>query len=188
MISRNHYLVNTAGANVYYLDIAENAVLYCLSITATPLPVNLPAGWTNPGINLTTAAGRIPRLVVPFGTSALLGLAAATYPTIDQTVIFQRNSGIPQISTATSYNLNCSIVDNSGFSLMPNVLASFPKPDGQAAGSLMRIEPTNQDWIPVQQSVTFQSIDVWLTDQLSRDLKIRDSAGFIVILNVRQRN
>ncbi len=71
---------------------------------------------------------------------------------------------------------------------MPSVLASFPKPEGQASGALMRIEPTNQDWIPIQQAVTFQTIEVWVTDQLARDLKIRDPAGFIVILNVRRCN
>jgi hypothetical protein len=189
MTQNGHYLVDSGGNNRYYISFIVNPVLYCLSLTVTPLPATLPAGWSNPNVvNLTTAAGNTPQLIIPAGGAATLtGFTAGRYPPAPQTALYQINSGIPQISDVTSLNIVSNLVDNSGFSLTPTILASFVVPPDQSPGSLIQLQPANVDWIPVQKDLTFNQITISLVDQLMRPVTIRDPQGFVMILNLRRR-
>ena len=101
MLQNGHYLVDASGNQQYYISIFANSVLYALSLTVTPVPSSLPAGWSNPaGIALF---GKTPQLVIPAGLVTLTGFAAGSYPTLPQTTLFQINSGIPQISNVSSF-------------------------------------------------------------------------------------
>jgi hypothetical protein len=48
MIANGHYLVNTAGQNVYYAEFIVNPSRYAVQINTYLVPTSLPAGWTNP--------------------------------------------------------------------------------------------------------------------------------------------
>lgn len=185
MRQNGHYLVDADGEPVYYIQMALNDVLYCISLTVTPVPSVLPTGYTNPaGVTLS---GNTPQLVIPASFSSLTGFAAATYPAAVQTSVYQVNSGIPQISDVSSLNLLCNLVDNSGFSLSPNILANFVKPSGQGAGTLITVQPSNLDWVPIQSGQNFPSIILELVDQLRRPVTLRDTAGFVATLAIRRR-
>jgi hypothetical protein len=185
-----HYLLDDTGAQVYYMNFVVNPVLYCLSLTVTPLPTVLPTGWYNPAnVNLTAAAGKTPQLIIPnSGMASLTGFPMTSYPTSPQTSLFQLNSFVPQISSVTSLNIVSNLVDNGGFSLTPNILASFVVPSDQTPGSLIQLQPSNLDWIPVQKDLTFNQITVSIVDQLMRPITVRDPQGFVMILNLRKRN
>jgi len=187
MITQGHYLVDEKGSKVFYVKAISNPVYYALSLTCTPLPTTLPAGWANPGIDLTAAAGNCPQLVVPEGSSKLLGFAAGSYPPVPQTSIYQVNSGVPQITDATSYNILCDAVDNSGWSLSPNILYSFTKPISIRSGDPIQLEPHILQWVPISAGQNFQTISVRLVDQLMRPVEIHDIAGFVLTLSLRRR-
>lgn len=190
MLARGHYLLDSTSAPVYYIDFVVNPVLYCLTLTCTPLPATLPTGWTNPAsVNLTTAANRCPRFIVTSAASAtLFGFPVASYPAVTQTSLYQVNSGIPQISDVSAINVLCSIVDSSGISLNTQVLATFVLPSTQTAGSLFQIEPYSPDWQPIYQQLQTNNIRISLVDQLMRPITLLDPAGFVLVLNIRRRH
>ncbi len=178
------YLVNAAGVKVFFISLVANPVLYSLSLTITPVPTALPTGWTNPaGLALT---GKTPQLRIMPQMVALTGFPAGFYPAAPQTSIYQANSGIPQITGVTALNITSNIVTSSGFSLYPNVLASFTVPSDQMPGSLIQVQPSNLDWCGVQKATTFTEIEVAIVDQLMKPIVIRDPAGFVCIINVRK--
>ena len=47
-ISNGHYLVNSIGENVYYIDFIVNPSRYAVQINTYLFPTSLPAGYTNP--------------------------------------------------------------------------------------------------------------------------------------------
>jgi len=185
MAVNGHYLLNSSGVKQYYINLTVNPTLYCLSLVIQPIPSSLPAGWTNPAV--VVLSGFCPQLIIPSNMTILTGFPAATYPAVTQTAVFYVNSGIPQISDVTALNILCNIVDNSGFTVSSNVLASFVVPSGQQPGSLMTIQPNNIDWVPVQGSSSFSEITLELVDQLRRPVTIRDPSGFVTILSLRRR-
>ena len=186
MRQNGHYLKDSDDAYVYYIKLALNSVLYCISLTVTPVPSVLPAGYTNPAA--ITLSGNTPQIVIPSGFSTLTGFAAGTYPAAPQTSVYQLNSGIPQISDVSSINLLCNLVDNSGFSLSPKIIANFVVPPGTEPGSLITVQPNNLDWVPVEASQTFPSVTLELVDQLRRPITLRDTAGFVATLSIRRRS
>ncbi len=188
MREAGHYLLDQNGLPVYYLSVQLNSALYCLSLTCTPLPAVLPAGWSNPGgVNLTTAASKCPQLVIPASFSRFTGFAAGTYPVVAQTSVYNANSGVPQVSDVTSLNLLCNLVDNSGFSFTPNILSSFVMAGGQEAGTQINVLPNERDWVGIVPSQMFTEIVLELVDQRRRPVAIRDPAGFVAVLNIRKR-
>jgi hypothetical protein len=185
MTQNGYYLVDNNGQRVFYITLLVNPTLYCLSLIVTPLPATLPAGWTNPAGVVLGVAG--PQLVIPAGFDTVTGFAAATYPAAPQATVYQLNSGVPQITDVSSINIICNLVDNSGFSLSPNILTNFVVPSGQLPGSLVTVQPNNLDWVPIQPQQTFTTITVEFVDQLRRPLIIRDIAGFVAVLSMRRR-
>lgn len=184
MRQNKHYLIDQSGAEQYYLDLVMNPVLYCLSLTATPLPATLPEGWTNPGVDLVAALAQTPQLVIPSSFSRLTGFAAGSYPTDPSTSIYQVNSGIPQISDVSSISVLCNLCDSTGFGFDRRILACFVHPGGKG---LVSIEPVIPDWVPVQQNTDFSEITISLVDQAMRPIPIRDSEGMVAILHIRRR-
>ena len=185
MAVNGHYLLNASGVKQYYISLTVNSTLYCLSLVIQPIPTVLPIGWSNPAA--VVLSGNTPQLIIPSNMVTLTGFAAATYPTVVQTTIYQVNSGIPQISDVTALNILCNLVDNSGFSTSSYVLSSFIVPSGQQSGSLMTIQPVNLDWVPIQGLTQFNEITLELVDQLRRPVTIRDPTGFVAILSLRAR-
>jgi hypothetical protein len=188
MQKNGHYIVDPFGTNQYFLYMVVNPTLYCISLIATPLPLALPASYTNPAnVNFDQAGGLTPQLLVSPGFSLLLGFAAGLYPAAPSLQLYEMNSSIPQINTATSFNIMCNILDNTGFTITPGILSSFVVPPGTEPGSLITKEPVKPDWVPVQGLQTFQTISVRLVDQLLRPVVIQDPSGFVLTLNVRRR-
>jgi len=185
MVKNGHYLKDANGRNVYYIHFIVNPVLYCLSLTVTPVPSTLPVGWTNPAA--LVLSGLTPQLVIPAGLTQMMGFAPGSYPAAPSSTVYQTQSGIPQISGVTSLNVVSSIVNSSGLSLYPNTLTSFTVPSEQRAGTLIQLQPNNLDWVPVRQD-NFTEISVSIVDQLYRPVQIRDPAGFVLIMNCRKRN
>lgn len=191
MISNGHFLMN-GTIQQFYISLVVNPVLYCLSLTCTPIPSVLPANWTNP--NAVVLSGLTPQLTIPSGIpggnssfSTITGFTAATYPAAAGAAVYQVNSGIPQIIQTTSLSLLCNLVDNKHFSLSPSVLTSFNMPSASLAGALIQQTPNNLEYQPVLQQQTFTTIELRLVDQLGRPVIVRDPSGLVIVLNLRRR-
>jgi len=185
MVKNNHYLVDQNGLKRFYIQWVVNPVLYCLSLTVTPVPAALPAGWTNPAA--VVLSGLTPQLVIPASLTRLTGFPAASYPAAPQASVYQTNSGIPQITDVSIINITSNIVTGSGLSLYPNVLNAFSVPSTQVPGTPIQIEPAILDWMPVQPQMTFTEIEIAFVNQLMQPIEIRDPVGFQLTMNVRRR-
>lgn len=185
MTQNNHYLVDQNGLKQFFIKWVVNPVLYCLSLTVTPVPAALPANWTNPAA--LALSGLTPQLVIPATMTVLTGFPAASYPAAPQASVYQVNSGIPQITDVSCVNITSNIVTGSGFSLYPNVLNAFSVPSNQVQGTPIQIEPSNLEWVPVQQQSTFTEIEVSFVNQLWQPIEIRDPVGFQLTMLVRRR-
>lgn len=183
MASNGHYLVNADGGNVYYLSIVLNTVYYRYTLQATPLPVSLPAGWSNP--NSVTLTGTSPRLIVPSTTSAdgltsmasLIGFAPGTYPPSPASSIYQVNGAhAPQISPVTSVSINCNCVYSSFFSASPQSVYSFSS--DVPFGSLISLHPNPIIFFRVADG-QYSRLTITLVDQDNRPVPVIDPVASV---------
>jgi hypothetical protein len=77
MINNGHYLINSSGSNVYYVELLVNANRYAIQLNTFQVPTALPLGWTQPanfaGYPLQTFN---PIVTIPSATNELLGYPA----------------------------------------------------------------------------------------------------------------
>lgn len=193
MAQNGHYLVDNNGNNVYYISLVANPVYYAVTVTCTPVPAVLPAGWTNP--NGIVLSGQTPQLIVPVPSASatytmneLIGFQSGTYPAAPQATIFQINSngvgdaGIPQISPVSAVNLNLNLVSSSYFNTNPSTIYSFSP--NTTYGSQIQITPYQYVWLKCVDN-QFSQIQVTFTDQNGNILQAKDS-NIIVNLYLRK--
>ena len=185
MKQNGHYLVNTDGIEVYYLSLAVNPVYYAVTLTATPVPAVLPAGWTNPGGMVLT--GLSPQLVVSGATEwkTLIGFAAATFPAAPSAIEYKVNStAIPIISPITQVLVACPNMVNDGrFSTKPSVIASF-LPDG-TFGAPLDVKPQVLTYYNVTPG-NYNYVEIQFLDQLYQPLQIKDPGQTVINLLLEQ--
>lgn len=72
-IQNGHYLINTAGQNVYYAEFLINPSRYAVQINTFLFPTALPAGYTAPAGLTFPAATFNPSIIIGTTLGALLG-------------------------------------------------------------------------------------------------------------------
>jgi hypothetical protein len=140
MIKNGHFLVDSNGNYVYYLEIVYNVSYYGFQLNSFQLPTSLPAGWSNPTgvIKFTgnnTGPWSPPKILLNtgqygvglfnyfgFNQSGLVTLSgnafptraipAAMQPTGSYTVISTLSDVAPNQTPVTSMCLTCEFVDN----------------------------------------------------------------------------
>lgn len=77
MIENGHYLINSSGENVYYLELIVNPSRYAVQINTFLVPTSLPAGFTQPGnfAGFPTTA-RNPVITLPSKINDIFGYVA----------------------------------------------------------------------------------------------------------------
>lgn len=114
MILNGTYLINTAGANVYYAEFLVNPNRYAVQINTFPVPTALPVGWSVPVANPASGtAGWVgfplvtfnPSLIIPNNMNKILGF---TNPVPFVTSL---NSGV---------GTNLSYISNTAPQVQPN--------------------------------------------------------------------
>lgn len=124
MIQNGHYLINTAGLNVYYAEFLVSANRYAININTFPVPTSLPATWTEPVANV--AAGYAawpgyptttfnPSIVLPANINKIFGYTANyTTPQNDGvgTNLSFFSSTAPTVQPNPSLFLSCSNIQN----------------------------------------------------------------------------
>jgi hypothetical protein len=74
-IANGHYLVDSGGNNIYYINISANTTRYATQIDIFQFPNALPAGYTNPAAVVFPPANQI-TMTMPTKFNELLGFAA----------------------------------------------------------------------------------------------------------------
>tara|TARA_R110000803_G_scaffold69037_3_gene131155 strand:+ start:90 stop:950 length:861 start_codon:yes stop_codon:yes gene_type:complete len=193
MIASTHYMTNSAGQYVYFLEFVVNVSRYAVQINLYPLSTaiqtlnsySLPAGatWSVPSsasqveVNITTTA---------FGE--VLGYAVGTYGNstyvAGTTPISFLSSEAPQITPYSSIVVSCSLVNNKAI-IPSNILASYT-PLGTSIGSLFKYEPNMSQYADIDDG-QYTQLTIEFRDQLSRQIIIQDP-NMLISLYTEKKN
>jgi len=185
MINNGHYLVNSAGDNVYYLEWILNPTRYAVQFNAYPIPTALPVGWTNPAGVVFPAVAETPQVVVPnTGFATLIGFNAGTYPSPVQSTQYSKLSDTaPQLSPVSSLVVECNLINNP-LSTPSKLLYAFT-PVGTVFGEVISIQPPEFTFNDIA-SGFYNQISVKFKDQNLRDLIINDPQ-MVILLVIRKK-
>ncbi len=107
MIQNGHYLINSAGQNVYYAEFLVSANRYAINLNTFPVPTSLPAGWSTPTAN------------APAGYSAWPGFPTTTF---NPSIILPANFNLIMGYTANfTTPQNDGVGTNLSFFLQPHL-------------------------------------------------------------------
>jgi hypothetical protein len=111
-IANGHYLVDSGGNNIYYINISANTTRYATQIDIFQFPNALPTGYTNPATVVFPPANQI-TMTMPTKFNELLGFAAGfttTAPT--GTNLSFLSSVAPNIQPNNVLYVSVSNIDN----------------------------------------------------------------------------
>lgn len=179
MISNGHYLKNSSGENVFYLELVTNSVYYTVQLNSYAVPTSLTTGWTNPGSWTLPTTAKTPQLTIST-LSALIGITAGTYPSTTQSTNYSTQSTTtPQITPVQSVIMTCSLISNP-LSNPTNLFYSF-SPD-VTYGSLLNIEPSKSCPNDIKDGA-YNQLTIRFYDQTFTALKIKDP-NIVLLLEI----
>lgn len=179
MISNNHYLIDSSGNYVYFLEFTTNQTYYAVQINsyylltsaqASALSYTAPSGWA--GYVTTNIT---PQIVIPSSNSIkdIVGFTAGTYPSATQTTNYSVTSSYtPQVTPVQSLVLTCSLVNNR-LSLPNNVLYSFA-PTNTSFGSTIASSPSNYNFVDICDG-NYSELVITILDQSFKPIIIKDT-------------
>ena len=204
MVDKGHYLVDSTGQFLYYLQITENATYYAIEFQNFTVPntigtnvlpnaSNGSPSWAFPGSGITSIC---PQFVVPstnnFGT--LVGFSAGTYPfTVaniatnyyPSTASTSNTSTIsditPQLSPVSCILVDCNLVNNPY--TVPRGLIYAITPVDTDFGAMISSQPTVESFVQMFPG-SHQELIITLKDQLNNDIAVGDS-NLVIILNIQ---
>ena len=184
MIANGHYLINSTGDYVYYMEIVLNTSRYAYQINTYPLPASLPSGWSNPA-GVVFGSTNTPFIIITSNSfGKLIGFSSGTYPPAPTTSNYSILSNItPNITPVNSVLMQCNLVNNS-LSIPSKLLFGFAP--NTTFGSTINITPSEFAYNDIQQGY-FSSIDIQFTDENNNNLVINDS-NLVVQLVIRKKN
>lgn len=138
MIKNGHYLINSAGQNVYYAEFLVNVNKYSIDINTFPVPTSLPTGFSTPVANVAAGYAAFPGfptatfnpiITLPSAINSIFGYTAgfATSVGTGLNLTFSSSTS-PQVQPNPTLFLSCNFVNNIYsnpntiiYSLTPNV-------------------------------------------------------------------
>jgi hypothetical protein len=124
MIKNGHYLIDSAGLNVYYAEFLVSANRYAININTFPVPTSLPAGWSAPVANAAADYDAFPgypdttfnpSIVLPANFNKIMGYDA-NFTTLQNDgvglVLSYFSSTAPQVQPNSTLFLSCSNINN----------------------------------------------------------------------------
>lgn len=160
LIQNGHYLVDSAGSNVYYAEFLVNPARYAVQINTFLFPTALPVGFTNPAAVPFPPQSFNPIITLPAQINQIFGYVAgfatdqnlnnAFVPPVSIYVSKLANGTLSYIST-TSPNVQ---PNNSVFFSISNIDNAYAQPTSiiytlvpnVAAGEIINERPANFIW------------------------------------------
>jgi hypothetical protein len=185
MIANTHYMTNSAGQFIYFLEFIVNTSRYAVQINSYPLDTTiqstngyiLPSGatWSVPATNTLSQFN-----VNTSGFGEVLGYEIGSYPDtqVGSSTLSFLSSKAPQITPYSSILVSCNLVNNRAV-IPSNILTSYT-PLGTSIGSLFTFEPNYLQFADVEDGQYTQLV-LEFRDQLSRSIVIRDPNMLITL-------
>ena len=178
MIANTHYMTNSDGQFIYFLEFIVNTSRYAVQINSYPLDTTIQT--TNGYILPTGASWSVPATstlsqfsVNTSGFGEVLGYEIGSYPDtqVGSSTSSFLSSKAPQITPYSSILVSCNLVNNRAV-IPSNILSSYT-PLGTSIGSLFTFEPNYLQFADVEDGQYTQLV-LEFRDQLSRPIIIRD--------------
>ena len=178
MIANTHYMTNSAGQFIYFLEFLVNTSRYAVQINSYPLDTSIQS--TNGYILPTGATWSVPATsalsqfkINTSGFAEVLGYEIGSYPStqVGSTPLSFLSSKAPQITPYSSILVSCNLVNNRAV-IPSNILSSYT-PLGTSIGSLFTFEPNYLQFADVEDGQYTQLV-LEFRDQLNRPIIIRD--------------
>lgn len=186
MITNNHYLINSTGDYVYYLELVENSSVYGIQFNSYPIPTGLPAGYTAPGgwTGYPAVASTPQITILTNDFRNIIGFNAGTYPPVVQATNYSKTSDFtPQFSPVQSCLVSCSLVNNT-LAIPPNIIFAFA-PTDVTFGSIINPSISSLIWNEVTVG-TFPNFQIQFLDQNYNALPINDT-NLVVVVSIRKK-
>jgi hypothetical protein len=181
MTNNKHYLLNSNGEYVYYLDMSVSTTQYVIILTAYVLPSTLPSGWSLPSGATWSLSNQTPQFTILSTNNfyKVIGFSAGTYPSTAQSSDYNVSSDlVPQVSPVSSIYLTLDIANNP-YSIPNTFIYSFTTGDTKF-GSAISIRPPAFLFVPLQNGA-FKNVSVSFLDQDLRPIYIRDTNAVIIL-------
>ena len=178
MIANTHYMTNSAGQFIYFLEFIVNTSRYAVQINSYPLDTTIQS--TNGYILPSGASWSVPTTstlsqfnINTTGFGEVLGYEIGSYPSnqTGSTTASFLSSVAPQITPYSSILVSCNLVNNRAV-IPSNILSSYT-PLGTSIGGLFKFEPNYLQFADVEDGQYTQFV-LEFRDQLSRPIIIRD--------------
>jgi len=185
MIANTHYMTNSAGQFIYFLEFIVNTSRYAVQINSYPLDTTIQS--SNGYILPTGATWSVPATstlsqfnINTTGFGEVLGYEIGSYPSnqTGSTTASFLSSVAPQITPYSSILVSCNLVNNRAV-IPSNILSSYT-PLGTNIGSLFTFEPNYLQFADVEDGQYTQLV-LEFRDQLSRSIIIRDPNMLITL-------
>jgi hypothetical protein len=187
MTNNKHYLLNSSGEYVYYLDMSVSTTQYVIILTAYVLPSTLPSGWSIPSGATWILSNQTPQFtILPTNNFyKVIGFSAGTYPSLPQNNDYNVSSDlVPQVSPVSSIYLTLDIANNP-YSIPSSFIYAFTTGDTKF-GSSVSIRPPAFLWTNLQNGA-FKNVTISFVDQDLRPIFIKDT-NLVVILAVESND
>lgn len=187
MIANGHYLINSSGDYVYYMELKSNSTYYSCDFFSYPVPTSLPVGWSNPAGLTFPIIASTPQLIISSSNNfnKIIGFNAGTYPSVNQTSNYAVSSTkAPQVSPVSSIIVTCNAINNT-YSSPSTVLYSF-SPSSVEFGSIIQVSPPELSFIDLLDGI-YNDITFQFFDQSFNRIAINDSQ-ILMLFNIRNKN
>lgn len=187
MVTNTHYLINSSGSYVYYLELVTNSTYYSVQLNAYAVPTSLPSGYSTPS-SVTWAfpgTASTPQLVTTNSAfNSLIGFTSGTYPAASQTTTYSHTSdSTPQVSPVNSLIMTCNLVSNN-IGTPDNIVYSFSP--NVSYGSLITCSPAYPNWCDIRDG-TYNQMVITIKDQNFNRVKFLDPQG-VILLSIKKKN
>ena len=193
-IANGAYLKDSAGNNVYFLNMAYNQTFYAIQVLAMSVPTAI-GTYTRPttglyslsGTGLPTTNAYTPQLVIPASGSigTIIGFAPGTYLAV-QTITSDSilSTLVPNATTVNSLIVQFSLVSNR-VTVPSDILDSMPIED-TSFGSNIIYNPNFEKWCSISNG-TYSGFTITFRDQNLNDVYAKDPNASITLM-IRQKN
>ena len=205
MVQNRHFLVDSTGNFVYFINITTNATAYAIEFNCFNMSVAITTAntWVLPsGATWVIPINSIVPMVQIIANAfrEIVGFSAGYYPQGSPTFLIATIAGappnqtqvpaytsvqsflstaVPQITPLSSYILTCNLINNN-YAVPNNLLYCF-SPQG-VFGSQFTIAPSGQlSFINIQEG-QYDRFVVSLTDQNNNPVKIQDPNMVILLI------
>jgi hypothetical protein len=190
MVTNTHYLTDSSGDYVYYLEWQENSSRYSVQLNSYAVPSSLPTGYSNPGSWSLPTSAKTPQVTISSSNNfyKVIGFDSGTYPFSTQSTTYSKLSAnfsrVPQVTPVSSVIMTCSIVDNR-YSIPDSIIYSFA-PENVTYGSQITIQPPEMTWVDIQDG-QFNSVTIVFLDQDKNRLPIIDT-NLVILFSIREKS